>query len=292
MIGRRAAIAKGAASMFGLGRTTPSRFPYADRPQSPGAGPGQSNILRARLVLVTGPSGTISGVFVYRPGTTPGPGNPPASWLTNSPTDPYGNAIPAPGPGSQSPTGAWAALNNGTLQLSVAGVASTLSGVLSETAAGNLSIGSGLVSVGDGQANLALMSTLASGGTGPVTQVAAGAFQSTLGTPSNPTKVTTDVRNLATLKNGWTGTLYYWQNPDFTISVAGSINPAAMTSTICATIPYTPPVAFDFGVAAHTSTPPTQGVFSRLQTTGDVNIINSTVGSGQMGVAITGVPLF
>lgn len=89
MFSRRAVI-KGVASMYGLGRSDPSRFPYSQRPQQQGLAPGQGNVTRARVVIVSGPSG---GVFVYAPGTVPGPGNPPIASMTAGTTDPFGNPV-------------------------------------------------------------------------------------------------------------------------------------------------------------------------------------------------------
>ena len=60
----------------------------------PGIQPGTSGIDLARVVIVFGPAGTISGVFEYEPGTAPGPGNPPVVAITASTTDPYANPIP------------------------------------------------------------------------------------------------------------------------------------------------------------------------------------------------------
>lgn len=82
------------SDLFGLGAGTPSRFPYPDRPQpAPGLGPSAGQNVRARIVVVFGPAGTVSGVFVYAPGTTPGPGNTPIAAMTASATDPYGNSV-------------------------------------------------------------------------------------------------------------------------------------------------------------------------------------------------------
>jgi hypothetical protein len=81
-------------SLFGLGAGTPSRFPYPDRPQpAPGVGPSSGQVTRARVVIVSGPTGTVSGVFVYAPGTIPGPGNTPIAAMTASATDPFGNDV-------------------------------------------------------------------------------------------------------------------------------------------------------------------------------------------------------
>ena len=61
MITRRV-LMKGAAFMSGLGRPTPSRFPYQVRPQSPGVAPGSGSVVRAQQVIIYGPNG---GLFFY-----------------------------------------------------------------------------------------------------------------------------------------------------------------------------------------------------------------------------------
>jgi len=79
--------------MAGDGLIRPLNAPPA-QPLGIGVQPGVTNgTFLGRLVLVFGPSGTVSGVFVYKPGTTPGPGNTPIAALTASPTDPFGNTI-------------------------------------------------------------------------------------------------------------------------------------------------------------------------------------------------------
>lgn len=56
--------------------------------------PGSSSsIVRARLVIVSGPSGAIEGIFVYKAGTVPGAGNGPILAITNASKDPYGNTV-------------------------------------------------------------------------------------------------------------------------------------------------------------------------------------------------------
>src|SRR5712691_7126509 len=85
---RREAV-KLMGSLFGLGAGTPSRFPYPDRPQpSPGIGPSQGQVVRARLVVI---SGAGSGLFVYS--GTPAFGNLVGSITSSAGTDPYGNAF-------------------------------------------------------------------------------------------------------------------------------------------------------------------------------------------------------
>jgi len=86
---RREVVAM-AGGLFGLGKTVPPR-PGASASASPGTvsvAPGNSaGIFRARLVIVSGANG---GVFVYS--GAPGPGNGPVASLSNSTTDPFGNA--------------------------------------------------------------------------------------------------------------------------------------------------------------------------------------------------------
>jgi hypothetical protein len=77
--------------MAGDGLRRPLNAPPGITP-SPGVQPGvSSGVIFARYVIVFGPAGTVSGIFVYAPGTTPGPGNPPIYSFGNSTTDPYGN---------------------------------------------------------------------------------------------------------------------------------------------------------------------------------------------------------
>ncbi len=64
----------------------------AGQPTPVGVQPGVSGgIVRARQVIVSGPSGSVVGVFVYAVGTTPGLGNGPIASMTNQPDDPFGN---------------------------------------------------------------------------------------------------------------------------------------------------------------------------------------------------------
>jgi hypothetical protein len=76
----------------GMGGIAPMPPGYVP-PGLPDTAAGSTNVFRGRLVIVFGPVGTVSGIFVYTPGTTPAPGNPPIISLTESSTDPYGNAV-------------------------------------------------------------------------------------------------------------------------------------------------------------------------------------------------------
>lgn len=76
----------------GLGGTPPMPPGYQP-PGLPDTAAGSVNIFRGRLVIVFGPANTVSGIFVYQQGTTPGPGNTPIVSITNSTVDPFGNAV-------------------------------------------------------------------------------------------------------------------------------------------------------------------------------------------------------
>ena len=79
----------------GVGGTPPQPVGYQP-PGMPGVAPGSSSgLFRGRLVIVSGPTGAIVGVFVYQQGTTPALGNPPIFWATSSAADPFGNALAA-----------------------------------------------------------------------------------------------------------------------------------------------------------------------------------------------------
>lgn len=283
-----------AGSLFGLGSGTPSRFPYPDRPQpSPGIGPGQSAVTRARVVIVSGPTGAVNGVFVYSPGTTPALGNPPVAWITASSSDPFGNTLPSATGiiiGTGNPTsGPVVGLGQGQLTGYAAG---ELAGGIQFPGSRAMRLVTPTQSVSD---TAGILSMFAESFTGLLPRLAFnGQVIFTSGTPAAPTEITTDSPNTATLLNGWAGgPLRYWLNPDNTISVVGPVNPAAMTSTTIAQLPpsYVPSVGGDWPVAAHTATPPTQGLFTRVTNTGAVVALNATAGSGIFGVAITGCPL-
>jgi hypothetical protein len=76
----------------GVGGSAPMPPGYVP-PGLPDTAAGSSNVFRGRLVIVFGPAGTVSGIFVYQQGTTPGPGNPPIVAITNSTVDPFGNTV-------------------------------------------------------------------------------------------------------------------------------------------------------------------------------------------------------
>lgn len=80
--------------MPGSGGMPPAPPGYVP-PGLPDVAAGSTNIFRGRLVIVFGPSGAVTGVFVYAAGTTPALGNPPIFWATSSSVDPFGNVLPS-----------------------------------------------------------------------------------------------------------------------------------------------------------------------------------------------------
>jgi hypothetical protein len=145
--------------------------------------PGVSGIDRARILIISGPSGTVSGVFEYRPGTTPAAGNPPVAWMTNAATDLYGNPLPEPGVGSASwvtdTTAIWSALSGGQVLLAQPGQA--VAGGLRATGDAELTVSSGQQTASDTPAGMLLESAAASGIAGGKAELVAGAVQLTSG---------------------------------------------------------------------------------------------------------------
>jgi len=85
-------------------------------PLIPGVQPGlQQAAVVANVVIIFGPTGAVVGLFVYKPGTIPGPGNPPLVSVTAGTKDPYGNTVIA-GVSTYSPgSGTAAAFNSGQI---------------------------------------------------------------------------------------------------------------------------------------------------------------------------------
>lgn len=159
MMGRRGALRAlgllglGPLAMRGTGGTPPQPAGYVP-PTLPGQAVGRSNVVRARLVIISGANG---GIFIYS--GRPGPGNPPILSLSDASSDPFENAI-QPGAVSFTPgTGAYAQLFNNEVALSFG---SGIPGTMFAAGAGNLAINSGSVS-GDTSAQIQLESATASG---------------------------------------------------------------------------------------------------------------------------------
>ena len=77
--------------MSGDGLVAPLNAPAAGQP-IPGVQPGTSTgVVIANYVIVFGPTGTPTGLFVYTPGTTPAAGNQPIYSVTDATADPFGN---------------------------------------------------------------------------------------------------------------------------------------------------------------------------------------------------------
>ena len=76
-------------SFLGLGGLARRRVDQQGQAPPAAVSPGSSNVVRARLVIVSGAG--VSGVFVYS--GTPGLGNPPIVSITSGSVDPFGNTV-------------------------------------------------------------------------------------------------------------------------------------------------------------------------------------------------------
>lgn len=93
----RRALLRALAAMA-YGGLPPRRPDQAGPSTSAGVAPGTaSGTFRGRLVIITGPAGTVVGLFEYLAGTTPALGNPPIVSITNNAVDPFGNPVIAGG---------------------------------------------------------------------------------------------------------------------------------------------------------------------------------------------------
>jgi hypothetical protein len=281
-----------ASGLFGLGTGTPSRFPYPDRPQSgPGLGAGQGQVTRARLVIVVGPAGTVAGVFVYRTGTIPAPGNPPIGWVTDSPTDPFGNVLPVTGIGEQDAAG-YAVIHGSQAIFAVTGQSSSLAGDVQASGPGELDVISPIYTGADVSAFFSLRSKTSNFGFGPVANFLQGtAINCVGGTPANPTQIVTDGWNTLAPINGWANvtTLKYSLLTNRMVMVAGVITSAgAAGNPIFANLPagYRPATQQETAAGLH-GAPPAGGAFMRVAVNGDLSIPGSTVGTGPWSVSWT-----
>jgi hypothetical protein len=136
--------------------------PRPDQGYKPGGSPmapGSPNIIRARLVIV---SGTNSGLFVYN--GTPGSGNLVASVAPPATTvDPFGNAVHGGGFAVYSGGGQAANLTSGILSFTLNAAQFAPATVEALASAGELGISSGQATSLDNPAQFALQSSVASG---------------------------------------------------------------------------------------------------------------------------------
>lgn len=123
--------------------------------------PGSPNVVRARQVIVFGPSGAIVGIFVYAAGTTPGPGNPPVDSITRSSTDPWGNPV-EPDFVAYGSGGAYSQLTDGVLNFFGSTGQFSPAQLRTLDVAGFLDMVSGLVTGSDVAAEFTLQSQSAS----------------------------------------------------------------------------------------------------------------------------------
>jgi hypothetical protein len=94
VISRRQFAIGAVMATAGDGLRRPLNAPQAGQ-VSYGIPPNSSGVIVARQVIVSGPVGNATGVFVYAPGTTPGLGNPPITWESSGLVDPFGNVLPS-----------------------------------------------------------------------------------------------------------------------------------------------------------------------------------------------------
>lgn len=149
--------------------------PRPDQAYTPGGAPmapgSQTPVVRARQVIVFGPSGQVVGIFVYAVGTTPGAGNPPVDSITRSATDPFGNAVQedfvAYGSG-----GAYVQMTDGQINFQGASGQESPAQILTDDFAGLLQLTSGLVNGTDVDAEIVMLSQDAGAGTSSITLTA------------------------------------------------------------------------------------------------------------------------
>jgi hypothetical protein len=161
--------------MAGDGLRRPLNAPPGITP-APGVQPGvNQGVVVATRVIVVGPAGTVTGVFVYAPGTTPGPGNFPTAWMTTATTDPFGNVLPV------------AAVIGTTSIYAADGVFFSTGGAA----------GAAIIPNGSGGVNI--QTTI-----GQYVNITTGPFASVAGTAADPTLITTDTPHAMALLNLWT----------------------------------------------------------------------------------------
>jgi len=187
---------------------------------APGVQPGvDSPVVLARRVIIFGPN---DGLFVYN--GAPRPGNGPIAWISNSLTDPYGNALIAQGIVSfESPT--YTQLFGGQL-------------VIGNTSAG---------AIADFLVNDSGVLVLQ--GTAGVTSLAVAMPISQPLYASNPSAFgTAETWHTAVLGNGWTGTAQYQLQPDNTVAIRSLSSLGAGTLTN-GTVLFTLPAAYQPSLA-------------------------------------------
>jgi hypothetical protein len=161
MISRRV-FGIGALAMAGDGLVRPVGAPRGQATPV-GVQPGTSNVVTARIVIITGAG---DGAFAYI--GAPGPGNPPVSWLTGGGlVDPYGNVLPSTmgveGNGTFSVTGTAGQLFVGDDLIAIVPAGGGSSAIFGAAGPGVAYMVSGTEPAADSEAFFYLLSTLASG---------------------------------------------------------------------------------------------------------------------------------
>lgn len=185
----RRALLQSLLAMAGDGLRRPVNAP----PESVipvGVQPGaQSPVVTANRIIVSGANG---GVFIYL--GTPSLGNPPIDWMTNATTDPFGNALPSQGVGTQQSGSNWASLFSGAAWLGD-NLTTQPNAAAASGGSGMMLLKSGLTGVSDNAAFIELFSKNSGGGSVAASITLGSAVTATVGTPAAPTLITTDVWN-------------------------------------------------------------------------------------------------
>lgn len=203
-------------------------------------GPGTPNTFIGRIVVVYGPAGAVTGVFVYAPGTTPKLGNPPVAWMTESAKDPYGNAVPDPTIGTQNPAAGSARLNGASVLVTYTPDGPNVApGAMSQVPSGVLNFNSGGQTLADPQGTLFVFSKNSGGigAPGACFDIAQGLYgTSPVGGPQT-------WQNMI-LINGWAGNAAFGAaqyrpvgSPPNSLEVTGAISAAAAANAIFWQIP-------------------------------------------------------
>lgn len=229
------------------------------RGQAGGAmAPGSPNTFIGRIVVVYGPAGAVSGVFVYAPGTTPKLGNPPIASMTGGNKDPYNNPV----------TGGVESNNGAGQQVGMQG------GAFVFDAAGDTRMfvtGGNLLTLFSSAASLAISM----------------AVQDIFALQPGTVNVEETPHNMA-LANGWANvagfaTARYERvsSPPNSVWIQGVINAAAATSATFFTLPagYVPSSASGFACGSNGGAIAGSAPNIRWDTAGNLSVNNATVPS-------------
>lgn len=225
----------------------------------PGIQPGSTGVIAANQVIIFGPTGVPTGLFLYQPGTTPGLGNPPVEWISNSTTDPFGNPLVTSGIVTFNATfNAVAYLSGGFANFNAGGFAPGTIGAPGDT----LTITSIQTTAGDTTASVVIRSALQAGNSaGGVTLP--GTVIATAGTAASPSHIITDTWHPFTLINGWAAAASPNAAPQYRLTIGNELELAGYLDGVAAT-------ASQFATLAAPYIPATKQVAGAVGATGNV----------------------